>query len=120
MENKVMMANKENKGQQVIQENVSTYLEFLDLEKKEIGENQVSVVFPAEMVSLEPPDLKEDVADLHGPVGQADQVNQESPVKMVNQENQEFLVVRDRKGKPLNWKNLRIKLLMVSNLFARN
>jgi len=74
----------------------------------------------AKMAILELLDLKENAANMHHLASLANPVNQESPVPMANQENQEYLVVRDRKGKPLNWKNLRIKLLMTSNLFARN
>jgi len=72
------------------------------------------------MAILELPDLKENVVNMHHLASLAYLVIQEHLVKMVNQEHQGHLVGKDKKGKPLTWKKLKIKLKMASNLFARN
>ena len=103
MENQVMMVKKENKDLRAFQEDASTYQDPpVNLGKKEIKENQESLVLLEKMAILEPQDLKENAANMHHLASQANLVNQESLVKMVNQENQEYLVVRDKKGKPLD------------------
>ena len=103
MENQVMMVKKENKDLRAFQEGASTYQDPpVNLGKKEIKENQESLVLLEKMAILEPQDLKENAANMHHLASQANLVNQESLVKMVNQENQEYLVVRDKKGKPLD------------------
>ena len=65
-------------------------------------------------------DLKENAANMHHLASQATLVDQENLEKMVNQESQEHLVVRDRKEKLLDWKKLKTKLKMASNLFVHN
>ena len=72
------------------------------------------------MVILDHLDLKENVANMHHLASQALQVDQEHLVKMVNQEGQEYVAEKDKKAKLLDWKNLKIKLLMASNLFVHN
>ena len=103
MENQVMMVKKENKDLRAFQEGALTYQDPpVNLGKKEIKENQESLALLEKMAILELQDLKENVANMHHLASQANLVNQESLVKMVNQENQEYLVVRDKKGKPLD------------------
>ena len=93
MEDLVMMVHKENRDLQAILEDVSIYqAHLLGLEKKEIKDNQENLVHLVKMVFLEHKDLKENAVDMHHLECQAILVNQEYPVKMVNQVNQVYLV----------------------------
>ena len=121
MENQGMMVNKENEDLQVIQESALIYQDpLVDLDKKETEEQQESPVLLVEMVILELKVLKEYAANMHHLASLAIPVNQENLVKMVNQEHQEHLVGKDRKAKLLDWKKLKKKLKMASNLFVHN
>ena len=93
MENQVKMAHKENRDLKAILEDVLIYqAQLLDQEKKEIKDNQESLVLQVKMAFLDHKDLKENVADMHHLACQAILVNQENLVKMVNQGNQVYLV----------------------------
>ena len=119
MENLVMVVHKEKRDLEDIQENASIYQALLvELEKKEIKENQEGLVLLVIMAILEHLDLKENLANMHHLVSQVLLVNQEGPVKMAVQDSQEHLVEKDRKAKLLDWKNFKTKLLMVSDHFA--
>ena len=121
MENQVKMVKKENRDPQAILENASIYqADLLTLDQKEIKENQESLVLLVKMAILDHKDLKENAANMHHLASQAIPVNQENLVKMANQGNQEYLVEKDRKVKLLDWKKLKIKLKMASNLFVHN
>ena len=93
MENQVKMVHKENRDLKAILEDVLIYqAQLLDQEKKEIKDNQESLVLQVKMAFLDHKDLKENVADMHHLACQAILVNQEHLVKMVNQGNQVYLV----------------------------
>ena len=116
-----MMVNKENEDLQALPEGVSMYQEpLVDLDKREIEEHPESLVLLVQMAILELLDLKENAANMQHPASQADLVNQEHPVKMVYLEHQEHLAGGDRKAKLLDWKRLKIKLKMASNLLNHN
>ena len=120
MENQVKMVKKENRDPQAILENASIYqADLLTLDQKEIKENQESLVLLVKMAILDHKDLKENAANMHHLASQAILVNQENLVEMASQGNQEYLVGKDRKVKLLDWKKLKIKLKMASNLFVR-
>ena len=121
MESQVMMVNRENEDLQAILESVLIYQDpLVDLDKKEIEEHQERLVLLVKMATLELLDLRENAANMHHLASQATLVDQENLVKMVNQDSQEYLVIRDRKEKLSDWKKLKIKLKMVSNLFVHN
>ena len=121
MESQVMMVNRENEDLQAILESVLIYQDpLVDLDKKEIEEHQERLVLLVKMAILELLDLKENAANMHHLASQATLVDQENLVKMVNQDSQEYLVTRDRRAKLLDWKKLKIKLKMASNLFVHN
>ena len=121
MEKQVLGVNQEKKDLKVLLEGVSTDQNTLvGLDKKEMKDHKESLVLLAEMALLDQLDLKENAADMQNLARKAYPVNQENLVKMVNQETQEHLVVKDKKAKLLDWKNSKIKLKMASNLFAYN
>ena len=118
MENLVMVVHQEQRDLQDILESASIYQVLLvDPEKKEIKENQESLVLLAIMAILEPPDLMENLANMHHLVSQVFLVNREGLVKMAVQDSQEYLVEKDRKAELLDWKNFKTKSLMASNHF---
>ena len=121
MENLVMVVNQEQRDLQDILESASIFQVLLvDPEKKETKENQESLVLLAIMAIPEPLDLTENLANMHHLVSQVFLVNREGPVKMAVQDNQEYLVEKDRKAELLDWKNFKTKSLMASNHFEQN
>ena len=120
-EKQVKMVKKESRDLQVILESVSMHQDLLEiLEKKEIKDDKEGLVFPVEKALLDLKDLKEGAANMHHLAKKVYVANQVHLVKMVNQESQEILGIRDRKAKPLDWKSLKIKLLITSNFFVYN
>ena len=121
MDNQVEMVDKEHQDLEVVLDSVSIYQDpLVHVEIKEKKDHQESLVVLVVMAMMEPQDLEERTANMHHRVSQVYPVNQEHLVEMVNQGSQEYLVGKVTEEKPMDWKNMKVKLHMVLNMFTLN